>query len=206
MGDIFTNSKVTEMLNEYDCTLGIDISRNSTGVALYHNGIMHLYRIHLNAKYDKDNSMWEAEMKKEFRDCITKLVKGKKFDLVVIENTINGCNAITNKELSILNTVFDDLVIDGVCSVKKENIIRPLPNVWRKALKGLAGTAKATNTKELVEKLLHRLGFMFVIENSEWTDKQKKDKGYYDICDATGMLIAYMYERCVNNDVKTYKQ
>lgn len=202
MGDIFTNSKVTEMLNEYDCTLGLDISRNSTGVALYQNGILRLYRIHLNARYDKDNSMWEAEMKKEFRDCITKLVKGKKFDLVVIENTINGCNAITNKELSILNTVFDDLVIDGVCSVKKENIIRPLPNVWRKALKELAGTAKATNTKELVEKLLQRLGFMFVIENSEWTDKQKKDKGYYDICDATGMLIAYMYERCVNNNEK----
>lgn len=200
MGDIFTSSKVTEVLSEYDCALGLDISRNSTGVALYQNGILRLCRIHLDAKYDKDNSMWEAEMKKEFKDSITKLVKDKKFDLVVIENTINGCNAITNKELSLLNTVFDDLVIDGVCSVKKENIIRPLPNVWRKELKVLAGTIKATNTKELVEKLLHRLGFMFVIENCEWTDKQKKDKGYYDICDATGMLIAYMYKKSRLND------
>src|SRR5574344_1132801 len=121
MGNIFTSKKVTDVLDEYNCTLGLDISRNSTGVALYQNGIMCLYRIHLNAKYDKDNSMWEAEMKKEFRDYITKLVKGKKFDLVVIENTINGCNAITNKELSLLNTVFDDLVLEGVCSVKKEN-------------------------------------------------------------------------------------
>lgn len=200
MGDIFTNKEVTEILNEYDCTLGLDISRNSTGVALYQNGILMLYRISLEAKYDKDNSMWEAEMKKEFKEAITKLVKGKKFDLVVIENTINGCNAITNKELSLLNTVFDDLVIDGVCSVKKENIIRPLPNVWRKELKNIAGYIDATNTKELVEKLLHRLGYLFVIENCEWTDKQKKDKGYYDICDATGMLIAYMNKRRGDNN------
>lgn len=201
MGDIFTNKEVTEILNEYDCTLGLDISRNSTGVALYQNGILMLYRISLEAKYDKDNSMWEAEMKKEFKEAITTLVKDKKFDLVVIENTINGCNAITNKELSLLNTVFDDLVIDGVCSVKKENIIRPLPNVWRKELKNIAGDIDATNTKELVEKLLHRLGYLFVIENCEWTDKQKKDKGYYDICDATGMLIAYMNKRRGDNNV-----
>ena len=200
MGDIFTNKEVTEILNEYDCTLGLDISRNSTGVALYQNGILMLYRISLEAKYDKDNSMWEAEMKKEFKEAITTLVKGKKFDLVVIENTINGCNAITNKELSLLNTVFDDLVIDGVCSVKKEDIIRPLPNVWRKELKNIAGDIDATNTKELVEKLLHRLGYLFVIENCEWTDKQKKDKGYYDICDATGMLIAYMNKRRGDNN------
>ena len=200
MGDIFTNKEVTEILNEYDCTLGLDISRNSTGVALYQNGILMLYRISLEAKYDKDNSMWEAEMKKEFKEAITTLVKDKKFDLVVIENTINGCNAITNKELSLLNTVFDDLVIDGVCSVKKENIIRPLPNVWRKELKNIAGDIDATNTKELVEKLLHRLGYLFVIENCEWTDKQKKDKGYYDICDATGMLIAYMNKRRGDNN------
>ena len=200
MGDIFTNKEVTEILNEYDCTLGLDISRNSTGVALYQNGILMLYHISLEAKYDKDNSMWEAEMKKEFKEAITTLVKGKKFDLVVIENTINGCNAITNKELSLLNTVFDDLVIDGVCSVKKEDIIRPLPNVWRKELKNIAGDIDATNTKELVEKLLHRLGYLFVIENCEWTDKQKKDKGYYDICDATGMLIAYMNKRRGDNN------
>lgn len=200
MGDIFTNKTVTDVLGEYDCTIGLDISRSSTGVALYQNGILRLYRISLDAKYDKDNTMWEAEMKKEFKEALTTLVKGKKFDLVVIENTINGCNAITNKELSILNTVFDDLVIDGVCSVKKENIVRPLPNVWRKELKNLSGNAKATNTKELVEKLLQRLGYMFVIEHSDDSDKLKKEQGYYDICDATGMLISYMYKRGGNNN------
>ena len=54
MGDIFASNKVTDILNEYDCTLGLDISRNSTGVSIYQNGIMSLYRIHLNTKYDKD--------------------------------------------------------------------------------------------------------------------------------------------------------
>lgn len=199
MGDIFTNKTVTDVLGEYDCTLGLDISRNSTGVALYQNGVLRLYRISLDAKYDKDNTMWEAEMKKEFKEALTTLVKGKKFDLVVIENTINGCNSITNKELSLLNTVFDDLVIDGVCSVKKENIVRPLPNVWRKELKNLSVNAKATNTKELVEKLLQRLGYLFIIEHSDDSDKIKKEQGYYDICDATGMLIAYMNKRRGNN-------
>lgn len=202
MGDIFTNKTVTDVLCEYDCTLGLDISRNSTGVALYQNGVLRLYRISLDSKYDKGNTMWEAEMKKEFKEALTTLVKGKKFDIVVIENTINGCNAITNKELSLLNTVFDDLVIDGVCSVKKENIVRTLPNVWRKELKNLAGNVKATNTKELVEKLLQRLGYLFVIEHSDDSDKLKKEQGYYDICDATGMLISYMYKRGGNNNEK----
>lgn len=195
MSLIFTNKTANQVLNEYTCTLGLDISRNSTGVALYQNGIMQVYRIHLNAKYDKDNSMWESEMKKEFRDDLMKLVKDKEFDLVVIENTINGCNAITNKELTLLNTVFDDLVVEGVCKVKKENFIRPFPNVWRKALKDLAGNASATNTKELVEKLLHRLGYMFVLDRQDESSKAKKEIGYYDICDATGMLIAYMYKK-----------
>ena len=201
MGDIFTSNKVTEVLSEYDCALGLDISRNSTGIALYQNGILRLCHIHLNAKYNKDNSMWEAEMKKEFKDSITKLVKNKKFDLVVIENTINGCNAITNKELSLLNTVFDDLVIDGVCKVKKENLVRPTAVMWRKILKELAGNISASNVKELTEKLLLRLGYKFVIEHQDDTDKTKKDIGYYDICDATGMLISYMYKRRYNNEL-----
>lgn len=156
---------------------------------------MRLYRISLDAKYDKDNPMWEAEMKKEFKDNLTKLVKDKEFDLAVVENTINGCNAITNKELTLLNTVFDDLVTEGVCKVKKENLVRPLPNVWRKALKDFTGTTSASNTKELVEKLLHRLGYRFVLDYQDETDKAKKEIGYYDICDATGMLIAYMYKK-----------
>lgn len=196
MGLIFSNKIVDAVLDEYTCTLGLDISRNSTGVAMYWNGIMYLYRISLNAKYDKNNPMWEAEMKKEFKDILIKLVKDKEFDLVVVENTINGCNAITNKELSLLNTVFDDLVVDGVCKIKsKDNLIRPFPNVWRKALKGLAGTASANNTKELVEKLLKGLGYRFVLEYQDETDKAKKEMGYYDICDATGMLLAYMYKK-----------
>ena len=189
-----------KVLDEYDCAIGLDVSRTSTGVAMYQNGIMRLYRISLTSKYDKSNSMWEAEMKKEFKDSLTKIIKGKEFDIAVVENTINGCNAITNKELTLLNTVFDDLVTDGVCKVKKENIIRPMPNVWRKALKDFAGTATASNTKVLVEKLLYRLGYLFVLDHKDDTEKAKKDIGYYDICDATGMLVAYMVKKSSIND------
>ena len=95
------------MFDSYNCVLGLDISKNSTGVCLYQNGIMRLYRIHIESKYDKSNSMWEAEMKQEFKGYLTKLVKGKEFGLVVVENTINGVNAVTNKELTLLNTVFE---------------------------------------------------------------------------------------------------
>lgn len=195
MNLIFSNSKVNNILDEYTCALGLDISKNSTGVCLYQNGIMSLYKIHIESKYDISNSLWEAEMKKEFKGYLTKLVKDKEFDLVVVENTINGVNAVTNKELTILNTVFDDLVIEGVCKVKKENLIRPTAVMWRKILKELAVNISASNVKELTEKLLLRLGYKFVIEHQDDTDKYKKDIGYYDICDATGMLISYMYKK-----------
>lgn len=195
MNLIFSNSKVNNILDEYNCALGLDISKNSTGVCLYQNGIMSLYKIHIESKYDTSNSMWEAEMKQEFKGYLTKLVKGKEFDLVVVENTINGVNAVTNKELTLLNTVFDDLVIEGVCKVKKENLVRPTAVMWRRVLKELAGNISASNVKELTEKLLLRLGYEFVIEHRDDTDNAKKDIGYYDICDATGMLISYMYKK-----------
>lgn len=195
MSLIFTNKTMNSVLEEYTCTLGLDISRTSTGVALFQNGILRVYRISLNAKYDKENPLWEAEMKKEFREALVKLVNGKEFDLVVVENTINGVNAVTNKELTLLNTVFDDLVLEGVCKVKKENFVRPAPNTWRKVLKDFAGTASASNTKELVEKLLHRLGYRFVLDYQDEPSRVKKEIGYYDICDATGMIAGYMYKR-----------
>ena len=195
MGAIFVNEVVTKVFEEYDCTLGLDVSVNSTGVALYQHGVLRLYRISLSHRYDKKNPMWEAEMKAEFKEHLTKLVKGKKFDLVVVENTINGCNAITNKELALLNTVFDDLVTEGVCEVNKTNLVRPLPNVWRKALKDLAGSVSASNTKELVEKLLQRLGFRFILDREGDNLTTKKNSGYFDICDAVGMLVAYMYKK-----------
>ena len=194
MSEIFVNKTVKGVLSEYNCTLGLDISKTSTGVALYQNGILKLYRICLENGYNKDDTLWESKMKKEFKENLTSIIKGKEFDLVVIENTINGCNAITNKELVLLNTVFDDLVSDGVCKVDSKKLIRPFPNVWRKALKDLAGSVTANNTKVLVEKLLHRLGFMYVLEHSEESENKKKTSGFYDICDATGMLIAYMYK------------
>lgn len=196
MGEIFTSKKVTDVLSKHDCAIGLDISRTSTGVALYCNGILNLYRISLDSKYDKNDTMWESKMKKEFKGYLTSIVKDKEFDLVVIENTINGCNAITNKELTLLNTVFDDLVVDGVCKVNPKNLIRPFPNVWRKELKKLTGTASATNTKTLVEELLKRVGYMYVIEHCDKSDSKKKSSGYFDICDATGMLIAYMNKNC----------
>ena len=195
MSLIFLNKTVTSMFDSYTCVLGLDISKNSTGVCLYQNGIMRLYRIHLESKYDKSNSMWEAEMKKEFKGYLTKLVKDKEFDLVVVENTINGVNAVTNKELTLLNTVFDDLVLDEVCKVKKENLVRPTAVVWRKALKDFVGSVHADNVKVLVEKLLHRLGFMFVLDNMELQDSKKKAVGYYDICDSVGMVIGVMYKK-----------
>lgn len=195
MNLIFSSSKVNNILDEYTCALGLDISKNSTGVCLYQNGIMILYRIHLESKYDISNSMWEAEMKQEFKGYLTKLVKDKEFDLVVVENTINGINAVTNKELTLLNTVFDDLVLEGVCKVKKENLVRPTAVMWRKVLKDLAGNISASNVKELTEKLLLRLGYKFVIEHQDDIDSIKKDIGYYDICDATGMLLSYMYKK-----------
>ena len=201
MSVIFTNKTATKILDEYTCALSLDISRKSTGVALYESGVLQLYILSLDSKYSKTDNMWEAQLKSEFKNTLSKLVKGKEFDLVVVENTINGNNAITNKELTLLNSVFDDLVIEGVVKLKNKNsLVRPFPNVWRKELKALVNSVSnvssisASNTKVLVEKLLSKLGFMYVIENNDISESKKKSSGYYDICDSIGMLIAYMYK------------
>lgn len=192
MGIIFSDKGITELLGQYDCAIGLDISRRSTGICLYQNGIMILYKIATDSKYSTSDTLWEAKMKKEFKADLTKIVKGKTFDLAVVENTINGCNAITNKELTLLNSVFDDLIADGVCNVKKGRLVRVFPNVWRKELKAIRTVSNCKDVKELVEKILRSLGYSFVLEHEDKTDNAKKELGYYDMCDATGMLLAYM--------------
>ena len=192
MGIIFSDKGITELLGQYDCAIGLDISRRSTGICLYQNGIMILYKIATDSKYSTSDTLWEAKMKKEFKADLTKIVKDKTFDLAVVENTINGCNAITNKELTLLNSVFDDLIADGVCNVKKGRLVRVFPNVWRKELKAIRTVSNCKDVKELVEKILRSLGYSFVLEHEDKTDNAKKELGYYDMCDATGMLLAYM--------------
>lgn len=188
---IFGRRDIDKMVCSYDCAIGIDVSRRSTGVALYQNGIMLVYKIVTDTKYSKEDTLWEAKMKKEFRTDLESIVRGKEFDLIVVENTINGCNAITNKELVLLNSIIDELVVDKVCSVKEGRFVRPFPNVWRKELKKL-GTDGDKDVKVMVEKILDALGYAFCSEFGDQSKSAKGKMGYYDICDATGMLIAYM--------------
>ena len=194
MGDIFLDKTATEALGKFNCALGLDVSRRSTGVCLYQNGVLVLYQISTEAKYSTEDRLWEANMKRQFKDDLKKIVKDKTFDLVVIENCINGCNAITNKELTLLNSVFDDLVAEKVCSVKKGRMYRVFPNVWRKQLKQLRNVSGVKDVKELVEKILRSLGFAYVLEHEDDSAYAKKQNGYYDMCDATGMLLAYMHK------------
>lgn len=186
------NEKTMALLNKYNSGIGLDISRTSTGVCIWYNGILSLYRIVTPYKYSKIDSLWEAKMKRSFKKDLLEIVKGKHFEIAVIENTINGCNAITNKELVLLNSVFDDLVLEKLCTIEKGKLYRMECSSWRKYLGGIAPVKKVKDTKLYCESMLDSLDCSFVLDNKDLSINKKKQIGYFDICDSIGILLGGM--------------
>lgn len=189
--DIMFNEDIMKLLNEYRSGVAFDISRKSTGVTVWYNGLLSLYRIVTPYKYSKKDPFWEAKMVRSFRKDIKGIIEGKEFDIVVIENTINGCNAITNKELILLNTVPDQLILDGVAKLNG-NLYRIEASKWRKNLGELGYLSKEKDKKKATEETLKSYGFRYVLEHENDTENTKRNSGYYDICDSTGILLGGM--------------
>lgn len=188
----FSSDKVIEIFNNFDCAIGLDVSRRSTGLVILDSCRLEKYQIITDARYSKSDAFWEAKMKAEFKGYLTEILKDRVFDVAVVENTINGINAITNKELILLNSIFDDLVLEGVCDVKKNGMYRPNSSSWRKELSKLYEVGACDNKKEYTEQILLGLGYRYAEENKDSSKSAKAKMGYYDILDATGMMLGHL--------------
>ena len=161
--------------------LGLDISESSTGVCIYLDGVKDTCNITVDAF--PGDSHEEARMRRSLRADLVTLLEGKHFDVIVIEDVFQGINPRTTRILYSLNTVIDDLILDGMMSC--DSFIRVDNMSWKSWLYtvDVDKRYKGMNDKVRIEACLRSFG----VTESGW--------GYQDRLDATGMVLGYLYNR-----------
>lgn len=181
--DFSINSDITEK-DIVPCNgtyLGLDISKNSTGVCIYNNGVKKLYNIDL-AQEQKDilnEPHMEVLLRRSLKTDLLSIIEGMFFDIIIIEDTYNGYNAKEVRLLQSLNTAIDELILDDFCKCNK--FLRIQNGVWKKWLSVLDSDNiyKGVDDKIKVQQYLKIIGI------------SDSGKGYQDRLDSTGLLLGY---------------
>lgn len=157
--------------------LGLDISERSSGVCIYEDGEKVSANISLITPDDVDYS--EVKLRRELKENLRELIKGKQFDLIVVEDAFQGINPKTTRKLYALNTAIDEMILDGECGCKEFK--RVSNQTWKSWLYQIdsEGKYKLVNDKLRIQKCLEMLG---VYDEGE---------GYQDRLDSCGMLLGY---------------
>lgn len=159
--------------------LGLDISKNSTGISLVEDGNLLQGNIVLEPEKGVHK---EVLLRRQLSRYLRELLEGKKLDVVVIEDVFIGENASTSRTLFALNTAIDELILDGICEVK--DFVRVSNKLWKSKIFTLDTTraSKGYNDKERINYCLGLLGV-----------KDSGD-GFQDRLDSLGLLVSYFIE------------
>lgn len=176
-GISFEVPHITNIVPSKGLYLGLDISKNSSGITLIENG----ERVTANSKLEDIKGVHkETLLRRALKEDLKQLVEGKVFDAIVIEDVFVGENAETVRLLFALNTAIDELILDGVCGCRE--FIRVSNQMWKSWLCKVLdtqGVTKGLNDKEKIRICLEMIG---VVETGE---------GYQDRLDSTGLLVSY---------------
>lgn len=156
--------------------LGLDISKRSTGIALIEDGKYISGNITLD---DQKGPHKEVLLRRALKDDLLELVRGKTFDLIVLEDAYIGENADTVRKLYALNTAIDEIILDGLCECNK--FLRVSNQTWKSWLYTLDKykVTKGYNDKEKIKVCLEMIGV------------SDRGEGYQDRLDSLGMLVGY---------------
>ncbi len=163
-------------------------------VAPQHTGIVYWDGIQLKEYYfkltepDKENTHWLYYLRREFKQKLSEIVKGKVFDFCLIEDVYGGENYDTVIQLVTLNTVIDELMFDNICTIK--TFYRLKPTSWMSKARQIYKQDNKLKSKFETQGLLEYLQCDYYLENKGLSAAQKKECCFEDICDAYGMLIA----------------
>lgn len=187
--------RVYEALTVYDILpksglhLGLDISKNSTGVTLVREGKVHSFNIEIFGKEDSQFSeiLLRRELKEKFIDSFGDF----SFDTIVLEDTYEGVNPVTTRLLYSLNTVIDEMILDH--DIYCDKFIRAGNQSWKSWLWSIEPQiAKGLDDKTRTEEVLKYLGV------------SEDGKGYQDRLDSLGMLVGYFY-KVLKDDFNLFK-
>ncbi|AFQ30015.1 hypothetical protein P4493_04765 [Bacillus thuringiensis] len=181
--------------NTMESGLGLDISKTSTGITIFDGETVKTYQCVI--EYDEDSPFHWYLLTKALEDDLKSLLQGKHFDVIGIEDSIQGENYDTVRKLILLNSVIDKIIMEG--NVTCDYFKRIGNTVWKKWLRTLKPGKKILKDKAEIEMILDYLDFPLVdLYRNEKNSVKEKD-GYQDQLDSTGVLIGVGLERQNNN-------
>lgn len=192
---------IQTVLGGINSCLGLDIAKLHSGIAIWNNGKLNQYGFALK-EYDKDNPHAEFEMRLNLKEQLSKLIGGMSFDYCIIEDVYGGENFDTVRKLVTLNTVIDELIYEGVVTVR--NFFRWKEARWLKYFREIYKIKGRPNSKYETQEILKYISEPFYMANHDKSNAEKKKIFFEDICDATAMVCSVaMYVRLSDLDTKT---
>lgn len=180
--------------------IGLDIAKNHTGICIWEGNKVKTYGFKLN-EYDKSDYFAEYRMRADFKKRLREVVQGKHFEFCIVEDVYGGDNFDTTRKLLALNTVIDELIFEGVCTV--DNFVRWSATQWMSYFRTIYKQRGKLKSKIETQGVLEYLNFDFYMKNKDLSEKEKKDIFFEDICDATGMLCGMIMKQ--NTDLNLAK-
>lgn len=166
------------------CYLGLDISKSSTGITIYEDGVRFQYNFEL--KVDENSPYKEVLLRRDLKSKLRPYILGKHFEAIIIEDVFAGDNPDTTRLLYALNTAIDEMIVDSELFCK--DFVRVNNREWKKWLSRVDTDhlAKGYNDKERVRIYLELLGI------------KDEGKGYQDRLDSCGMILGYLLRKDKN--------
>ena len=185
------------MLDPDERVLGLDISVSSTGICIASKAGIQVGNIHM-PKY-KDDVFALAKRRLYFKEALLGVLEeglgGEEppsFAAVVVEDVFGGVNQNTVRELYNLNTVIDELIVEG--SVETEDFSRIQNSVWKSWIRD-----QIYDDDGMVHDRGKHLSDKLVVQEAEkvWGITPESIGGgkyFQDRMDATGMAVGYVKE------------
>ena len=186
---------VENLLQTIKSGIGLDIAKNHTGVFVWYGGKIEEHGFAL-PEYDKSDPHAECRMRRALRHYLEPIVKGRHFEHCIVEDVYGGDNFDTTRKLLALNTVIDDLIFDGVCTV--DNFYRWKESQWLSNFRLFYRQKGRWKSKIETQNILEYLEYQFYLDHKDDTNAEKKRIFFEDICDACGQLLSvvgYLYLR-----------
>lgn len=206
---------MVEKVNIYDIMkyiksgIAIDAAPQHTGIVIWDGDELKEYYFKLSEP-DRKSNFWEYKLRREFKQKLTEIVKGKSFEVCIIEDIYGGENYITLRELAEINTVVDELIFDGVFFI--EEFYRWKPSEFLAKCRRLYKQRGSLKSKIELQGILEYLDYPYYMKNKDLPQTlsesrktgrpTKKDICFEDVCDACGMLLAIATTKFLNISVE----
>ncbi len=193
---------VLNLLKTLKSGVGLDISKNHTGITMWYNGELTTHGFKLN-EYGKDDPHAEYRMRLDLKNQLLGVLKGKSFEYCVIEDVYGGENFDTTRKLLALQTVIDEIIFEG--SIEVEHFFRYLPSEWLSRTRKLHKQEGKLKSKAEIQGILEYLEFDFYLKykDNPTTKAQAQKQGvqtltdlfFEDICDSCGILLSIIWHK-----------